>query len=127
MSERSPHPLPVCEALEQLGLSGAEVARSLGFHPNIWSKWRAGQSPHARTRAALLVLARRFVADARALIERQTFSALMASQIEDTLRRVAELIAAQEMDWGTPSIAGLLQADRKLASLSLPPLPQPNP
>jgi hypothetical protein len=113
---REPHPIPVCAALELLGLSGAEVARSLSLHPNIWSKWKAGQAPHARTRAALLVLARNVLSEGRAMLARREFSTCTVHTLESTLTEAAELLNRQESEWGSLSVAGLLQAERKLSS-----------
>ena len=115
------HPLPVCAALELLGLSGAEVARSLELHPNIWSKWKAGQAPHARTRAALLVLARNMLAEARAMLERREFSALTVEILNRTIHDANCLLNRQELEWGSLSVAGLLQAERKLSAISSHP------
>lgn len=108
------HPLPICEALELLGLTGAQVARQLGLHPNVWGMWRKGQVPHAKTKSVLLLLAKRLVMEARQMLAKDLLSGPIQENVEQKLEKVVVLIADQELKWSNVSIAGLIAADKML-------------
>lgn len=110
------HPLPVCEALQILGLSGAEVARQLRLHRNTWNRWKAGQDPQPKIKAALLLLAKRLVREGRDYLSLGKFSREFSGIAEDKIQQATELIIQQEAKWSNLSIAGMLAADRMLSS-----------